>query len=145
MKKTNEAAKQAGVTRRTLQYYDNEGLLALERGPDNHRIYDLEALERIWQILLYKEMHFELKEIRYLLDCSEEQRQVYFTHKKQLIKNQMDALKVQAGFLSLVQKYGLLPAPSEESGVTYTKKIEELREKIKKEFTKDEEVFIYEK
>ena len=56
MKKTNEMSKLAGVSKRTLQYYDDEGLLITERTNDNHRLYDREAMERIWEILVYKEM-----------------------------------------------------------------------------------------
>ena len=67
MKKTKEMSKLAGVSRRTLQYYDDEGLLITERTYDNHRLYDRQAMERIWEILVYKEMGFELKEIRKIL------------------------------------------------------------------------------
>ena len=43
----------AGVTKRTLQYYDDEGLLHVKRAEDNSRIYDEEDLERLWEIMLY--------------------------------------------------------------------------------------------
>ncbi|MBM6852605.1 MerR family transcriptional regulator [Mediterraneibacter glycyrrhizinilyticus] len=39
MKKTNEVSKLVGVSRRTLQYYDDEGLLKVEKSSNNHRIY----------------------------------------------------------------------------------------------------------
>lgn len=58
MKKTNEVSKLVGVSRRTLQYYDNEGLLDVKRSKNNYRLYDENALERIWKIMLYKEMGF---------------------------------------------------------------------------------------
>lgn len=67
MKKTNEVSKLVGVSRRTLQYYDNEGLLDVKRSKNNYRLYDENALERIWKIMLYKEMGFNLKEIHELL------------------------------------------------------------------------------
>lgn len=37
----------------------------VERASNNHRMYDRRALERIWEILVYKEMDFELKEIKF--------------------------------------------------------------------------------
>ena len=40
MKKTNEVSKLAGVSRRTLQYYDDEGILVVKRSQNNHRLYD---------------------------------------------------------------------------------------------------------
>ena len=61
MKKTNEASKQTGISKRTLQYYDETGLIVVERNANNHRIYDTKVLERVWEILVYKEMHLELK------------------------------------------------------------------------------------
>ena len=50
MKKTKEMSKLAGVSRRTLQYYDDEGLLITERTYDNLRLYGRQAMERIWGI-----------------------------------------------------------------------------------------------
>ena len=61
MKKINEVSQIVGVSKRTLQYYDDEGILPIERTANNHGIYDQQALERIWQILIYKEMDFGLK------------------------------------------------------------------------------------
>ncbi len=51
MKKINEVSRLVGVSRRTLQYYDDEGILLSERTPNNHRVYDQYALERIWQMV----------------------------------------------------------------------------------------------
>ncbi len=48
MKKTNEASKQTGLTKRTLQYYDTQGLISVERNSINHRVYEQSTLERIW-------------------------------------------------------------------------------------------------
>ena len=78
MKKTNEMSRLAGVSRRTLQYYDDEGLLITERTCDNHRLYDRQAMERIWEILVYKAMDFELGEIRHIVEGSEEQKKICF-------------------------------------------------------------------
>lgn len=45
MKRTNEVSKLVGVSRRTLQYYDDEGLLGAKRSELNYRLYDQQALE----------------------------------------------------------------------------------------------------
>ena len=58
MKKINEVSRIVGVSKRTLQYYDDEGILQIERTANNHRVYDQHTLEQIWQILIYKEMDF---------------------------------------------------------------------------------------
>lgn len=133
MKKINEVSRLVGVSRRTLQYYDDEGILLSERTPNNHRVYDQYALERIWQILIYKEMGFELKEIKQLLKSDNAQKDFYFNRKIEAIKNQILTLKVQMKFISFVQVNGMPEKPEEYSGKTYVKCVEEIREKIQRE------------
>ena len=74
MKKVNEVSRLAGVSRRTLQFYDDEGLLPAERSKDNYRLYDDTALECLWQILVYREMGLDLKEIKHMLSGSEKEK-----------------------------------------------------------------------
>jgi DNA-binding transcriptional MerR regulator len=55
----------AGVTPRTLRYYDKIGLLKPSRVGDNgYRYYDDEALLRLQQILLYRELSLPLQDIK---------------------------------------------------------------------------------
>ena len=61
MKKVNEVSRLAGVSKRTLQFYDDEGLLPAQRSKDNYRLYDDAALERLWEILVYRAMGLDLK------------------------------------------------------------------------------------
>lgn len=59
----------AGVSRRTLHFYDRIGLLKPEAvQPNGYRIYGRAALLRLQQILFYKEMDFNLDEIGRILD-----------------------------------------------------------------------------
>lgn len=45
--KIGELAEKANVTRRTIDYYTNIGLLQAERSPSNYRYYDYSAIERL--------------------------------------------------------------------------------------------------
>ena len=81
MKKVNEVSQLAGVSKRTLQFYDDEGLLSAERSEGNYRLYDDAALERLWQILVYREMELDLKEIKYLMTLSDEERNQFLREK----------------------------------------------------------------
>ena len=54
MKRIEEVCRLSGVSRRTLQYYDNEGILSVKRSEENYRLYDETAMERLWEILWYK-------------------------------------------------------------------------------------------
>lgn len=66
-KKIEEVSKLSGVSKRTLQYYDDEGILPVKRSKNNYRLYDDETMERLWKILWYKEMGFDLREIKLIL------------------------------------------------------------------------------
>jgi DNA-binding transcriptional MerR regulator len=60
----------AGVTPRTLHYYDEIGLLKPSSvGENGYRYYDEDAALRLQQILLYRELDFSLSEIRTILDA----------------------------------------------------------------------------
>ena len=55
----------AGVSPRTLHYYDEIGLLKpATHGDNGYRYYGEEALPRLQQILFFKELDFSLDEIR---------------------------------------------------------------------------------
>lgn len=59
-----------GLTPRTLRYYDSIGLLCPRRGRDNdYRLYGPEEVDRLQQILLYRNMGLPLEEIKRLLDA----------------------------------------------------------------------------
>jgi DNA-binding transcriptional MerR regulator len=64
MKTVNEVSRLTGVSIRTLQYYDKIGLLHpagyTEAG---YRLYDDTDLEKLQQILMFKELEFPLKDI----------------------------------------------------------------------------------
>jgi len=65
MMTVNEVGKLAGVSIRTLQYYDKIGLLnPTEHTKSGYRLYDDTALEKLQQILLFRELEIPLKEIK---------------------------------------------------------------------------------
>lgn len=69
MMTVNEVSKLTGVSVRTLHHYDEIGLLAATKVSEaGYRLYDESALERLQQILIFKELEFPLKEIKDILD-----------------------------------------------------------------------------
>ena len=68
MMTVNEVSKRTGVSIRALQYYDRIGLLHPAKYTEaGYRLYDDTALERLQQILLFRELAFSLKEIQSIL------------------------------------------------------------------------------
>jgi len=60
-----ELAQKSGVTVRTLQYYDKNGLLAPSKYTEGgRRMYSMKDVLRLQQILFLKSLGFSLKEIR---------------------------------------------------------------------------------
>lgn len=69
MMTVHEVGKLAGVSIRTLQYYDKIGLLHPTGYTDaGYRLYDDTDLERLQHILLFRELEFPLKDIKAIID-----------------------------------------------------------------------------
>ena len=65
----NEVSKIAGISIRTLQYYDKIGLLPPSGFTDSgYRLYNEDSLERLQTILLFRELEFPLKEIKRIIE-----------------------------------------------------------------------------
>jgi DNA-binding transcriptional MerR regulator len=68
----NKLAKLAGVSTRTLRYYDEIGLLVPARISSNgYRIYGRNEVDRLQQILFYRELDVPLDEIRRILSAED--------------------------------------------------------------------------
>ena len=71
MMTVHEVSKLAGVSIRTLQYYDKNkiGLLHPTGYTDaGYRLYDDADLERLQHILLFRELEFPLKDIKAIIN-----------------------------------------------------------------------------
>lgn len=69
MKTVHEVSKLAGVSVRTLQYYDKIGLLVpASRSEAGYRLYDDDDLARLQQILFFRELEFPLAHIRRIME-----------------------------------------------------------------------------
>jgi len=64
----NEVAKKYNITKRTLRYYEEIGLLTnIRKNNAKYRYYDKAALNRLEQILLLRDLSFNISEIREIL------------------------------------------------------------------------------
>ncbi|EGV07957.1 transcriptional regulator, MerR family [Streptococcus constellatus subsp. pharyngis SK1060 = CCUG 46377] len=69
MKTIKEVSKIAGISVRTLQYYDNIGLLKPTAHSDaGYRLYSDSELITLQHILLFRELEFPLKEIKEIIN-----------------------------------------------------------------------------
>ncbi len=88
-----EVAKVAHTTVKTLHYYHKLGLLIPEQTTEaGYRLYGKKDIERLQQILFYKELDFPLKEIQQLLD-GETDRENMLIQQKYLLEQKIERLK----------------------------------------------------
>ncbi|MBM7703113.1 MerR family transcriptional regulator [Metabacillus iocasae] len=69
MYKIGELASLANVSKRTIDYYTNLGLLKAKRSPSNYRYYTEESLAELTFIESCKSLHIPLEEIKRKLEC----------------------------------------------------------------------------
>lgn len=132
MMTVNQVSKLTGVSIRTLHYYDNIGLLVPEQVTDaGYRMYGTAALERLQQILLFKELEFSLSDIKKIIDSPDFDR-------KEALSQQLELLKIKREHINELISFtqGLV-----ETGVNTMdfsafdkKKTEEYTRKAKKEW-----------
>ena len=95
MKTVQEVSNLTGVSVRTLHYYDQIGLLKPTQVTESgYRMYDVEALEKLQHIMLFRELQFPLKDIKEIIQSSDfdrnralEQQIELLTLKKEHIEN----------------------------------------------------------
>lgn len=82
-------AELVGISIRTLRYYDEIGLLKPSYyGENGYRYYEEEQLLLLQQILFFRELGFELKQIRKILERKDYDRvAALHSHKKNLQKD----------------------------------------------------------
>lgn len=96
MKTVSQVAKLTGISIRTLQYYDEIGLLKpSELTSSGYRLYDDETLQTLQQILFFKELGFQLKEIKEILEKPDFDKIIVYKKQKELLllkRNRIDRL-----------------------------------------------------
>ena len=138
----NEVSKLTGVSIRTLQYYDTIGLLKpVEYTEAGYRLYDETSLERLQQILLFKELEFPLKEIKGIIEAPNfdrnralEQQIELLIMKKEHLENLIDFAR---GIKGIGMKYM-------DFKVFDTKKIDEYSKRAKEQWGQTAEYKEYE-
>ena len=83
----SELAKLTGVSIRTLHYYDEIGLLkpAFVNEQNGYRDYDEKSLERMAEILFYRELDFPLKSILQILSSPDYDKTLAIRRQKELL------------------------------------------------------------
>ncbi|TPQ20854.1 MerR family transcriptional regulator [Streptomyces sporangiiformans] len=87
----------AGITVRTLHHYDEIGLLVpSERSYAGHRRYSDADLDRLQQILFYRELGFPLDEVAALLDDPDADPRAHLRRQHELLTARIEKLQKMA-------------------------------------------------
>lgn len=138
----NDVSKLTGVSIRTLQYYDTIGLLK----PNGHteagyRLYDDTALERLQQILLFKELEFSLKEIKSMINAPDFDRDKAMEQQIELLTMKKEHLENLIDFARKIKATGV---KNMDFTVFDTKKIDEYAKRAKEQWGQTPEYREYE-
>ncbi len=89
-----ELAQISGVSIRTLHWYDEVGLLKpAYHGSNGYRYYEEEQLLILQQILFFRELGFELKQIRRVLERGDFDKMVALSSHREVLKKNLEHTK----------------------------------------------------
>lgn len=132
MMTVHEVSKLTGVSIRTLQYYDNIGLLKpANYSESGYRLYDDTDMERLQQILLFKELEFPLKEIKIIIDSSDFDKKKALNQQIRLLELKKEHLENLISFARNLKKKG---ANHMDFTAFDTSKIDEYSKKAKEQW-----------
>ena len=133
-----QLADLAGVSSRTLRYYDSIGLLKPQRLTDaGYRIYTEDEVDRLQQILFYKALDFDLEQIAEMLSdpsydalTALKQQKACLLKKRSVLDQMIDnitktiVVKEGNGTMSDQEKFkGLIEQKIQENEQTYGEEI----------------------
>ena len=100
MKTVKEISKITGISIRTLRYYDEIGLLKPARVTEaGYRLYDDKELEKLQEILFYKELEIPLSDIKKIMENPEYDKQKALAVQKSLLEQKRNRLN---GIIELI-------------------------------------------
>lgn len=118
-----------GVTRKTLFYYDRIGLLEPSRrsGKQNFKEYDEQAVNRLLEIRLYREMGLSIPMIQDILEGSEVSRKQYL---EQISEEIHSDIRKRIADAKIIDSLKQLTREELNEVITETAELESLRERL---------------
>ena len=143
MMTVNQLAKKCGVSVRTLHHYDAIGLLKPAQTTEaGYRLYDEATLERLYLILLFRELGFRLQDIRGILDAPDFDRNRVLEQQIALLERKQRHLEYVTDLARGIKQMGVKQLEFEKFDVN---KIDDYAEQAKTLYGKTEAYREYEK
>lgn len=96
----NDVAKQVGLSKRAIKFYEEKGLLKVSKDDNGYRNYSEEDIRVLKEISVYRKLGIHIADIKKLLSGEHEEllRQIY-EEKKSALHAEQDELKALEQFL----------------------------------------------
>ena len=108
MMTVKEVSELTGVSIRTLRYYDEIGLLPpADHTEGGYRLYDDTALERLQQILLFRELEFPLRDIVRIVSSPDFDRKKALEQQIELLELKKQRLEYLIAFARGIKLIGV--------------------------------------
>lgn len=119
--KVGELARLVGISVRTLHHYDDISLVVPSgRTPKGYRSYSAPDVERLHQVLTYRELGFALDDIAVLLDDPSVDSMAHLRRQRELLNARIDRLHQMAAAVDKMmeaKKMGMQLTPKEQREV----------------------------
>ncbi|MBQ8067010.1 MAG: MerR family transcriptional regulator [Solobacterium sp.] len=129
MMSVKEICRVTGVTRKTLFYYDRIGLLEPSRrsGKQNFKEYDEQAVNRLLEIRLYREMGLSIPVIQDILEGDENARKQFL---EQISKEIHSDIRKRIADAKIIDSLKQLTHEELNEVITETAELERLRSRL---------------
>ena len=92
--KINQVEELAGITKKNIRFYEEQGLLNPERNPENgYREYTLKDVDNLLKVKLLRKLNVPIEEIRQL-NCGELSFSECMTRQEKRLKEEQESLTV---------------------------------------------------
>ena len=107
MRRISEVSALAGISKRTLQYYDELGLLPAERFNKKDRIYTEKSIQTLIRILIYKSDGLKLQEIKKIIELSDTEQLEYLCKHIDKLQYENEKINENMRFTNYILEEGL--------------------------------------
>ena len=77
----NEIIKEVGMTKRAVKYYEEKGLLSVDKDSNGYRNYSMQDVKTLKKISVYRKLGIGIKDIQTLLEKDDKSILLLFIRK----------------------------------------------------------------